>query len=733
METTMTPCSSRKRKACVDDDAGSKRLKPDSESGQTTENGRLPRSPRITVSPEHIPRAVAEEELLELLHYSAVDKARGRVCRPSWCRLHKQRLVRAVTVAVVDHVSQSDFYEHFLSMPNLRNKYSTRVTLAASSTNLLSEIFRSRVSITHTPPAPSRPEKRDAPQLHKVLRNHPVLRKFGTECRGLTAYLLSAEEMSRKNFPFTGRPGCEDYVRTNSDAMVTDSSPLFGLDCEMCITDEGSELTRVSLVDSTGTCVLDQLVKPHNKIRNYLTQFSGVTRQLLKPVKTTLSEVQAKVMSLLPQDAVLVGHSLENDLRALKMIHPHVIDTSLLYRRELGHRFKLKVLTETLLRRQIQTEDRRGHDPSEDAAAALELAQYFITNGPLKVVQEHLEELWGYSLTEEVEETSRQVPTEPTRARFRDVLQDSGRTVAFFGRRSDIGLHISKQQWFSSDREVLQSFRDQPKCPSFSVLQFCPGPTDGTHAALRTQVRPLCVVFAGPLPPHSSEEDVRRLFCCCGPLRSVRIIHTAVRVHAEVQFQLPESAVLALSALNGFTLREHCLTVQRPVDESTLDVEVTVGALQADPLTSRLLYVVSLSPDIAEFLRASAHTAETSAEAGSPGPVHVNGLKTQRPLGLSEDLLLDTFSRFGPVVQIVTRATHAYVGSGSEVAETGPAPGETVPEPSRLNVISSHSQRRPQRSRSLFSGSEAHILTGGMFESFLIKSMQAYSRTVFYL
>lgn len=39
-----------------------------------------------------------------------------------------------------------------------------------------------------------------------------------------------------------------------------------------CLTDAGSELTRVSLVDSSGSCILDELVQPGNKIRNFLTQ-----------------------------------------------------------------------------------------------------------------------------------------------------------------------------------------------------------------------------------------------------------------------------------------------------------------------------------------------------------------------------------------------------------------------------------------------------------------------------
>lgn len=35
---------------------------------------------------------------------------------------------------------------------------------------------------------------------------------------------------------------------------------------------------------------------------------------------------------------------------SVQLIHPHVIDTSLLYQRDFGQKFKLKVLAETVLK-----------------------------------------------------------------------------------------------------------------------------------------------------------------------------------------------------------------------------------------------------------------------------------------------------------------------------------------------------------------------------------------------
>lgn len=41
-----------------------------------------------------------------------------------------------------------------------------------------------------------------------------------------------------------------------------------------CLTKLGHEVTRVSVVDSSGRCVMDELVKPHNPIYNYLTRYT---------------------------------------------------------------------------------------------------------------------------------------------------------------------------------------------------------------------------------------------------------------------------------------------------------------------------------------------------------------------------------------------------------------------------------------------------------------------------
>ncbi|XP_074538633.1 RNA exonuclease 5 [Halichoeres trimaculatus] len=619
---------------------------------------------RISVLPNQLQQPITVNELTELLRYAALGK-RGGIKKPSWCRLLHQKRIKAINVVIVEGLTQSYFYKHYLYLKHLREKYTIRVTFTPSAKNLASEIFRHKIPESEDGTNPEKCNENSS--LHKALMSHPVITKFGTKKRGLTAYVLSEEQMIKSHFPVKGMPGFEDFVCTDSVDCVTDNSPLYGIDCEMCLTVKGYELTRVALVDFDGNCVVDELVKPENRILNYLTKFSGITPAMLRPIKTTLKDIQIKIRNLLPSDAVLVGHSLNNDLTALKLIHRHVIDTALLYRGEFGRKFKLKVLAETVLKRQIQTEEKKGHNPFEDAAAALELAQYFIDTGPRQVVELHLEELWGYRIEEE---SPGSAPAPTPSLRFGDVLQTLSRSVAYMGKRSDISLDLSNQQWHNSDKEVLNSFRRKMQCPFLSVLQLSSlsdylqrsFPTqEHQHQRVCANLREMCVVFAGPFPAGVSEGEVKRLFSCCGPVRRIKMLNSAFRVHAEVEFELLEGAMLAVKTLNGLNMQGQSIKVQRPVNESMLDLDLTFDALMDDNLNTSHIYAVKLKPSITKCIPVKVNGHMSDAEGSGVNPAHImnilpptqiNGKQLQPKTTnskLCEETVRETFSIFGTV------------------------------------------------------------------------------------
>ena len=89
------------------------------------------------------------------------------------------------------------------------------------------------------------------------------------------------------------------------------------MDCEMVRTSTGVEFARVTLIqyhdssdnnnDTTNVMfsyrmIMDELVKPHLPVIDYVTTYSGITPSVLKNVTTRLKHIQTILQCTLRKD-----------------------------------------------------------------------------------------------------------------------------------------------------------------------------------------------------------------------------------------------------------------------------------------------------------------------------------------------------------------------------------------------------------------------------------------------
>lgn len=170
------------------------------------------------------------------------------------------------------------------------------------------------------------------------------------------------------------------YLRTLPCSPVIDGDyGVYAMDCEMVYTQGGQELARVTVTDCDNNSVYETLVRPDRKVIDFNTRFSGITAEDMEGVTTTIRDVQAVLLSLFTEKTILIGHSLESDLSAVKIIHDTVVDTAVVFPHRLGPPYKraLKTLMAEYLKKIIQ-DDVGGHDSQEDAISCMELMQWRI-------------------------------------------------------------------------------------------------------------------------------------------------------------------------------------------------------------------------------------------------------------------------------------------------------------------------------------------------------------------
>lgn len=183
--------------------------------------------------------------------------------------------------------------------------------------------------------------------------------------------------------------------------------PPVCFDCEMGYTALGMELIRLTAVTwLEGNELIDILVRPMGEVLDLNSRYSGVRPEHFtnaapygtvaaspkigsagatagettgQPLQIVDSPAAARdlLFQHLQPETPLIGHAIDNDLNACRMIHPTIVDTVLLYPHPMGLpiRFSLKVLTKKYLDKDIQTGGDQGHDSKEDARATGDLVR----------------------------------------------------------------------------------------------------------------------------------------------------------------------------------------------------------------------------------------------------------------------------------------------------------------------------------------------------------------------
>ncbi|XP_043702664.1 small RNA degrading nuclease 1-like [Telopea speciosissima] len=182
------------------------------------------------------------------------------------------------------------------------------------------------------------------------------------------------------SFPFHSEEWVVTKLGKSSKALK--SNAMAAIDCEMVLCEDGTEaVVKVCVVDHNLEVKLNELVNPNKAVADYRTDITGISAKDLCGINCSLADVQESLKKLLSGGTILVGHSLSNDLRALKLYHARIIDTSFIFKILDGPRKpSLKDLCKSVLGHELRKEG-APHNCLDDACAAMKLVLAKIEHG----------------------------------------------------------------------------------------------------------------------------------------------------------------------------------------------------------------------------------------------------------------------------------------------------------------------------------------------------------------
>lgn len=173
------------------------------------------------------------------------------------------------------------------------------------------------------------PVKKKHPRKNKQI-TEAIEPKVATPSKTLLSPLAYALWSTESGADITIPQGANKIAALYDDSRKKSPGKYLCIDCEFVGVgaDDRSALARVSIVNFYGVTIMDEFVKPKERVTDWRTWVSGVSpRHMYKAI--SFEEAQKKVADLL-KHRILVGHAVQNDLKALSLSHPRAMtrDTS---------------------------------------------------------------------------------------------------------------------------------------------------------------------------------------------------------------------------------------------------------------------------------------------------------------------------------------------------------------------------------------------------------------------
>jgi len=305
------------------------------------------------------------------LHHLILWLFSDEIPTPRWVELKHKYAVKKVVMIQVDGLTE----DTATPLPIFKEIFTPghRYPLKLEVTPAIEDFF---LKVNMTKLETKKDKKKREQSASKMIKNKKSWK--------IDDFLMSKDELKDNEYPVRSTDLYKDYEDTETWVTATDPRKVLAIDCEMVESEKGMELCQCVVVDWSGNTLMNELVMPRREITTYNTQWSGVSAETLKGVTTRLEDIQEGLKKWITGSTILIGHSLDNDLRVLELIHSRVVDTSVIYpHNKEGFKYSLKHLAIKHLKRNIQSgHGTSGHNPVEDAVTALDLVKLKVIQGP---------------------------------------------------------------------------------------------------------------------------------------------------------------------------------------------------------------------------------------------------------------------------------------------------------------------------------------------------------------